>query len=64
MPASAGGVETVSGAEETAVRITMKLTARRGGFPLLPDYGSRLYQLAQVKPSERESAVAASSGRP
>ena len=34
---------TVSGAEELAQRVMMKLAARRGSFWPLPDYGSRLY---------------------
>ena len=35
----------------------MKLTARRGGFAVLPEYGSRLLTLLRVKPSERNSAA-------
>ena len=48
-------LESVSGAEEAAQRIMMKLRARRGGFALMPDYGSRLYTLASVRPGRRES---------
>ena len=47
----------VSGDEETAQRIAMKLTARRGGFAPLPEYGSRLYALPQLKPSQRQAAA-------
>lgn len=51
------GLQRVTGDEETAQRIAMKLTARRGGFAPQPDYGSRLYALPLVKPSERPSAA-------
>ena len=52
------GLETVSGCEELAQRICMKLTARRGAFWPLPDYGSRLYKLiGSEKISDRETAV-------
>ncbi len=55
---SGGGVKTVSGAEELAQRITMKLTARRGKFWPMADYGSRLYTLlGGVKPADRETAI-------
>lgn len=33
------------------------LTARRGGFPLLPEVGSRLYLLPSEKPSSREAVA-------
>jgi len=46
---------SVSGTEELSQRIMMRLKARRGGFALLPDYGSRLYTLAGARPAERES---------
>ena len=49
------GLAAVSGAEEAAQRIMMKLKARRGGFALLPDYGSRLYTLGCARPNQRES---------
>ena len=51
------GPELVSGQEELAQRVLMRLTARRGAFPLLPEYGSRLYALSQVKPSQRALAA-------
>lgn len=48
----------VSGAEELAQRITMKLAAHRGKFWPMPDYGSRLYTLISgVRPADREAAV-------
>ena len=39
-------------------RITMKLTARRGGFSAMPEYGSQLHRLGSVRASERESVAA------
>ena len=57
---SATGLAEVSGTEELAQRICMKLAARRGKFWLMPDYGSRLYTLISgVKPADREAAVRA-----
>lgn len=54
---AAGGFQTVSGNEELVQRALMRLTARRGGFYPLPDYGSRLYTLCRMKPSERSAAA-------
>jgi len=48
-------LESVSGIEETAQRIMMKLKGRRGGFALLPEYGSRLYALSNLRPAQRET---------
>ena len=57
---AAVGLKTVSGAEELMQRVTMKLTAKRGKFFLMPDYGSRLYTLISgVRPQKREEAVRA-----
>lgn len=47
----------VSGAEEAAQRMLMKLSARRGGFALMPDYGSRLHTLGSVSKTRRESVA-------
>lgn len=49
--------EMVEGAEELKQRVRMRLSARRGAFLPMPNYGSRLHLLAQVKPSEREAAA-------
>lgn len=57
VPSAAGGLETVRGENETAQRVLMKLSARRGGFLPLPDYGSRLHTLCRLKPSERAAAA-------
>lgn len=51
-----GGLERVSGAEEIAQRVVMKLTARKGSFAPLPSYGSTLHQLLyRAKPSEYQT---------
>lgn len=53
-----GSLEHVSGAEEIAQRVVMKLTARKGGFAPLPSYGSALYQLLyRAKPSEYQTVA-------
>jgi len=53
-----GGIKTVSGIEELAQRVIMKLSCRRGQFHPKPDYGSRLYKLTgSERPSDRETAV-------
>lgn len=58
VPGPGGRPVTVSGPEETAQRVTMKLTARRGGFLPLPEYGSRLYTLLYTaRPSEYQTAA-------
>ena len=53
----AGLPETVRGAEETLQRALMRLSARRGSFAPAPDYGSRLYTLGALKPSQRAAAA-------
>lgn len=53
----AGKLQCVSGVEELAQRVLMRLRARRGAFYLMPEYGSRLYQLSKIKPSKRETAA-------
>ena len=53
-----GRLKTVSGEEEKAQRIMMRLIAHRGAFPLMPEFGSRLYTLTGTKNSEiRQLAV-------
>ena len=53
-PDGAGAFQEVTGAEELLERVLFKLQTRRGSFPLLPDLGSRLYQLPREKPSARQ----------
>ena len=57
VPDGVGGFETVSGAEEILERALFKLRARRGGFALMPELGSRLYLLHRTKPSARTAAA-------
>lgn len=57
LPRLGGGFVSVSGIDELAQRVEMKLKARRGGFPLMPDFGSRLYSLPSIKPSRRDAAA-------
>lgn len=54
---AAGLPETVRGAEEILQRALMRLSARRGSFAPAPDYGSRLYTLGALKPSQRPAAA-------
>lgn len=54
-PDGSGAFQEVTGAEELLERVLFKLQARRGSFPLLPDFGSRLYQLPREKPSARQA---------
>lgn len=53
----AGLPETVRGAEEILQRVLMRLSARQGSFAPAPDYGSRLYTLGTLKPSQRPAAA-------
>ena len=53
VPDGVGGFATASGAEAVLERVYFLLTARRGKFPLLPEVGSRLYQIVREKPSAR-----------
>lgn len=49
----AGSVASVSGSGAVLSDALFRLSARRGGFPLLPGLGSRMYLLGQAKPSAR-----------
>ena len=51
------GLRTVTGDEALLQRILMKLTARRGQFPFGEEFGSRLWTLSQLRPSERQAAA-------
>ncbi len=50
-----GALTSLSGLEEVLQRVLIKLIARRGGFPLLPELGSRLYLLPRQSPANRET---------
>ena len=52
-----GGVVRVDGAQAALQRMLFRLTARRGQFPILPEFGSRLWQLGSVPPARRQSAA-------
>ena len=57
LPEPGGDLQHVRGTEELVQRALMRLAARRGGFLPLPDYGSKLYTLGRIKPSQREAAA-------
>ena len=57
VPGGAGGFETVTGAQELLQRVLMKLMARRGALPMIPELGSRLYLLGREKAGQRSAAV-------
>lgn len=50
-------LRTVEGDEALLQRLLLKLTARRGKFPFMEDFGSRLWTLGQLRPSERQAAA-------
>ena len=52
-----GGAERLSGSAELIQRVLYRLTARREGFPFLPELGSRLYQLGRLPVAERQGAA-------
>lgn len=51
------GLRTAAGSEILLQRVMMKLTARRGQFPFMEDFGSRLWTLGRLKASERQAAA-------
>ena len=57
VPDGAGGLKENDGAEEVLARVLFRLTARRGSFPFLPEFGSRLCLLGAVAPLARETAA-------
>ena len=57
IPDGLGGVVRCEGAEALLERILFRLIARRGGLPLLPRLGSRLYLLSREPASQRLSAA-------
>jgi len=59
VPDGKGGFCTASGGEEILQRVLLRLTARRGGCPFLPTFGSRLYLLCRAKPNERNTLAEA-----
>jgi phage gp46-like protein len=53
VPDGAGGFYSADVRQELLGRALFQLTARRGAFPLVPEVGSRLYQLTRVSPAAR-----------
>lgn len=49
----AGSVASVSGGNAVLSDILFRLSARRGGFVLMPEFGSRMHLLGKEKPSAR-----------
>lgn len=67
IPDGQGSVLSVSGGEAVICDVLFRLCARRGGFPLMPELGSRMYRLGRERPSARtllarQYAVEALSG--
>ncbi|MDR3208200.1 MAG: hypothetical protein LBT60_07740 [Oscillospiraceae bacterium] len=58
-PDGLGSFETVTGPEALLQRALLRLAARRGCLPWLPELGSRLHTLSAVRPAEREGAALA-----
>ncbi len=52
-----GSMQRLSGSAELIQRVLYKLTARREGFPFIPQLGSELYQLSHLADRERSSAA-------
>ena len=57
IPDGLGGVVRCQGTDALLERVLFRLTARRGGLPLLPDLGSRLYLLTREPAAQRSSAA-------
>lgn len=55
VPDGAGGFQNVRGTQKILEDALFLLSARRGGFSVLPEVGSRLYLLHREKPSARET---------
>lgn len=53
VPDGEGSVSSVSGGDAILSDVLFRLTARRGSFVLLPEFGSRMYLLRGEKPSAR-----------
>ena len=58
-PDGRGSFETVSGPEAVLQRALIRLCARRGCLPWLPELGSRLYTLRGTRSGDWESTAAA-----
>ena len=56
------GLRSAKGDEAVLQRMLMKLTARRGQFPFMENFGSRLWTLDRLRPAER-LALAENGGK-
>ena len=57
VPGAAGTMERLEGSAALMQRVLYKLTARREGFPFLPQLGSELHLLGRCAANERDSAA-------
>ncbi len=57
VPDGLGGIQRCKGKDALLQRVLFRLTARRGGFPLLPRLGSQLYLLSRESAASRASAA-------
>ena len=57
LPDGIGGEQRVDGTEALLARALFRLSVRRGSFPFLPEFGSRLCLLGAVAPLARETAA-------
>lgn len=53
----AGGMQRVRGKDALLQRVQLKLMARRGNFPFMEEFGSRLWQLGQLPAGDRANAA-------
>lgn len=61
VPDGQGGLVRLAGRDALLARVLYRLQARRGAFPLLPELGSRLWQLPALAPAERRNAALAAA---
>ena len=57
IPDEKGGVVRLAGDDALLQRVLFRLSARRGGLPMLPELGSQLYLLGRERPEARLSAA-------
>lgn len=67
VPDGQGSVLSAGGGDAAICDVLFRLSARRGGFPLMPELGSQMHRLRWEKPSARTAlarryAVEALSG--
>lgn len=55
--AAGNGLQSAKGDEAVLQRMLMKLTARRGQFPFMENFGSRLWTLDRLRPADRQAAA-------